>query len=277
MNVAVSGNYTWTVPNVSWQGNVVTRTLDEGSAAGANGGEIHYAPFSNLVTCQSGTPTPSISLTKSVAQTSFTGAGQPLNYSYLVTNSGNTTLTGVAVADALAGVVVNHATASGTTPTGTPVTSTPFTTTTRLVRNPAGPGFPFIIFPFRPPDGFDRPFDHRPDDDSPVTGVGVAGVGVVGSRRGRSPDGPACPPAQRRAGRQAHGWPTARRHGPATTPAGVPARRGRAPARGPRGAGRARCRRRSRRRRAAGRSTTSTPAAAGAGRWPRTAGRCARR
>ncbi|OHV33729.1 hypothetical protein CC117_04975 [Parafrankia colletiae] len=50
------------------EGNVVVRTLQEGNAAGANGGEIHYAPFENLVT-----------------------------------NTGTTTLTDIAVRDELAG------------------------------------------------------------------------------------------------------------------------------------------------------------------------------
>ncbi|WP_026239498.1 collagen-binding domain-containing protein [Parafrankia discariae] len=85
------------------EGNVVVRTVQEGTFGGVNGGEIHSAPFSNLVTCAAA-PAPAITVTKSVAQSSFSAAGQTLNYSYLVTNSGNTTLTGVVVNDARSGV-----------------------------------------------------------------------------------------------------------------------------------------------------------------------------
>ncbi len=44
-------------------------------------------------------PTSSISLTKSTTSTGYSGAGQTIPYSYLVTNSGATTLTGVSVSD----------------------------------------------------------------------------------------------------------------------------------------------------------------------------------
>ena len=44
-------------------------------------------------------PTSSISLTKSTTSTGYSGAGQTIPYSYLVTNSGATALTGVSVSD----------------------------------------------------------------------------------------------------------------------------------------------------------------------------------
>jgi len=47
---------------------------------------------------------PAITVATSVAQSSFSGAGQTLDYSYLVTNSGDAPLTNVVVHDALAGV-----------------------------------------------------------------------------------------------------------------------------------------------------------------------------
>jgi len=101
---------------------------------------------------------PAITVATSVAPSSFSGVGQTLGYSYLVTNSGDAPLTNVVVHDALAGVsavtcaatellpggistchatyvttqadvdrgrVVNTAVANGTPPSGPPVTSAP--------------------------------------------------------------------------------------------------------------------------------------------------------
>jgi uncharacterized repeat protein (TIGR01451 family) len=104
------------------------------------------------------TLTPAITVATSAAPGSFSGAGQTLDFSYLVTNSGDTPLTNIVVHDALAGVspvtctaaelvpgattncgatyvttqadvdrgrVVNTAVANGTPPSGPPVTSAP--------------------------------------------------------------------------------------------------------------------------------------------------------
>jgi uncharacterized repeat protein (TIGR01451 family) len=100
-------------------------------------------------------PTSSLTLTKTTTSSGYGAAGQTIPYSYLVTNSGATTLTGIAVTDdktsvscpsgTLAkgasetctgtytvtqgdvdsGSVTNTATAAGTAPSGTIVSSTP--------------------------------------------------------------------------------------------------------------------------------------------------------
>jgi uncharacterized repeat protein (TIGR01451 family) len=108
-------------------------------------------------------PTPSMSLVKSASPTTVTAAGQTVNYSFLVTNTGSVTLTGVAVTDPLPGLsavtclattlaptasttctatysatqadidngqIANTATASGAPPVGPPVTDIDTTTVT---------------------------------------------------------------------------------------------------------------------------------------------------
>ena len=108
------------------------------------------------------TPGPAVTLLKTAQPSTVTGAGQTIVYHYLVTNTGNTTLTGVSAvdtafsgsgtppvvtcpvttlapqasttcsgtyvvtqADVDAGSIVDTATASGTPPTGPAVTSDP--------------------------------------------------------------------------------------------------------------------------------------------------------
>jgi hypothetical protein len=101
---------------------------------------------------------PSITLVKSAQQSSYSAPGQTINYNYLVTNTGNVTLSNITVtdphtgltglscpdptlapgasetctatylttqADLDAGSIVNTATATGTPPSGKPVTSPP--------------------------------------------------------------------------------------------------------------------------------------------------------
>ncbi|MEU8386117.1 hypothetical protein, partial [Streptosporangium sp. NPDC048865] len=116
---------------------------------------------------------PSLTLSKTASPGSVSGAGRTVTYSYLVTNIGNTTLTGVGVADtafsgtgtppvavcpvttldprasttctgtyvttqadADAGSVVNTAIASGTPPAGPPVASAPSTAVVTIVEAP---------------------------------------------------------------------------------------------------------------------------------------------
>lgn len=123
------------------------------------------------------TQTPALSLVKTADAAGITepaAIGQPIVYSFTVTNTGNTTLTSVAISDQLAGLppltytwpsadgvlrpgqgatatstyvvtaadidngeVTNNATASGQPPTGDPVASEPQTTTTPLVKAPS--------------------------------------------------------------------------------------------------------------------------------------------
>jgi uncharacterized repeat protein (TIGR01451 family) len=99
---------------------------------------------------------------KSATQTSYSSVGQTINYNYLVTNTGNVTLTNVTIndphtgltgltcpdptlapgasetctatylttqADLTAGSIVNTATATGNPPSGPPITSPPSTVT----------------------------------------------------------------------------------------------------------------------------------------------------
>ncbi|HEY3338144.1 MAG TPA: GEVED domain-containing protein [Propionicimonas sp.] len=113
------------------------------------------------------TASPSIRLDKQAGTPSGTTAGSTIPYSFVVTNTGNVTLTGVGVADARAGTVTcpvttlapgddttctasytltqadvdagtvdNTATASGNPPTGSPVTSGD-TTSTTIARTPS--------------------------------------------------------------------------------------------------------------------------------------------
>ncbi len=116
---------------------------------------------------------PELTLAKTATPTTVTAAGQTVTYSYLITNTGNTTLANVSAtdtafsgtgtppvitcpvttlapqqsttctgtyvvtrADVNAGTITNAATASGTTPTGTIITSDPSTATVTTTRSP---------------------------------------------------------------------------------------------------------------------------------------------
>jgi len=111
---------------------------------------------------------PSLTVTKSAQQTSFSTAGQMLDFSFLVTNTGNVTLTDITVNDELAGTstpscpsttltpgnsvtctatyvttqanvdagsVANTATVTGDPPSGPPTTSPPSTVTVPAVQS----------------------------------------------------------------------------------------------------------------------------------------------
>ncbi|WP_405087312.1 hypothetical protein [Microbispora sp. NBC_01389] len=119
-------------------------------------------------------PEPQLALLKTASPSTVTAAGQTVAYSYLVTNTGNTTLTGVNVVDTFfsgrgappvitcpvttlvpqasttctgtytvtqadidAGSIVNTATASGTPPEGPAVTSNPSTATVTALVTPS--------------------------------------------------------------------------------------------------------------------------------------------
>ncbi|GAA0387917.1 hypothetical protein GCM10009541_33650 [Micromonospora gifhornensis] len=143
------------------EGTIITRTFEH------RGGEVHYFPFSTTLTCNGEAPA-AISLVKSSTTTVITEVGQQVPYRYLVTNTGEVTLTEVTVtdvrtppssgsglspiscprtelapgesmtctatytvtqADLEAGRVTNAATASGVTPQGETVTSPPSSVT----------------------------------------------------------------------------------------------------------------------------------------------------
>jgi len=115
------------------------------------------------------TQTPALTVVKTSLDASFAVAGTPLHFSFLVTNTGNVTLTGIVIDDALAGTsdpvcravvlapaatttctavyiatqgdvdagsVTNTAEATGTPPNGSPVTSPPSTVTVPAIQNP---------------------------------------------------------------------------------------------------------------------------------------------
>lgn len=126
------------------------------------------------------TSAPSINVVKSALPTTITAAGQIVTYSFLVTNTGNVTLTAVDVTDPLpglsavscpvstlapsatttctatytatqadvnAGSIMNTATVMGTPPSGPPVTDTGTTT----VNAPSGPGIMVVKSTTEPP------------------------------------------------------------------------------------------------------------------------------
>ncbi|MGW2706341.1 choice-of-anchor P family protein [Streptomyces sp. NPDC001340] len=125
---------------------------DQGKVTATTSGGETVTATSNTVT----TPLAALTVVKSAAQDQFTEAGQTLEYTYTVTNSGQQPLTGISVvdtgpgsptvtcpkdtlapgesvectasytttdADVAAGKVVNEATVSGTTPSGAELTA----------------------------------------------------------------------------------------------------------------------------------------------------------
>ncbi|WP_404502946.1 hypothetical protein [Arthrobacter sp. GAS37] len=146
-------------------------TFNVGSITALNSGtpaQLHATDSFPISFTIPDVPAPAVSLAKSVAETALTGAGQVLNYSFLVTNTGNVTLAPVTVsetafsgtgtapviscpagaaslapgasvtcvatytvtqADTNSGSVTNTAVATGTPATGAAVTSAPSTAT----------------------------------------------------------------------------------------------------------------------------------------------------
>ncbi|TQM82690.1 choice-of-anchor A domain-containing protein [Saccharothrix saharensis] len=140
INVDVAGDYTWDVPNVSWQGNepsrhvlwnfttsgtitlpensptvwgtiyaphatlvdlsaaniegaVVVKSLVHGGETGGSGGEIHYAPFDNVVTCTTTTTTTTPTTTTTTTTGPTTTTGSPTTTQPTTTTGGPTTTT----------------------------------------------------------------------------------------------------------------------------------------------------------------------------------------
>ena len=154
-----TGTYTVT------QGDVDTGSVTNiATASGIDPQSTLVTSAPSSVTVAANSATSSISLTKSTTSTGYSAAGQTIPYSYLVTNTGTTTLTGVGVSDDLvptvscpsatlapgaaetctgtytvtqgdvdAGSVTNIATASGTNPQSTVVTSPPSSVTVEAV------------------------------------------------------------------------------------------------------------------------------------------------
>ncbi len=152
-----TGSYTVTQADVD--AGSVTNTA---TATGADPRDNSVTSNPSTVTVDAADTTSSLSLTKSVtaATRSYSAAGQTLNYDYLVTNTGTTTISSIAVSDSLiatvscpqptlaprasetctgsytttqtdvdSGSVTNTATASGVDAYHNPVTSNPSTVT----------------------------------------------------------------------------------------------------------------------------------------------------
>jgi len=136
--------------------------------------QICTSPATTPATCDSAVATvliaaaPALTIDKSAGAPTGSAAGSTIAYSFLVTNTGNVTITGIVVNDAQldaaavcpvttlapggdttctgthtitqvevnAGVVNNSATATGTPPTGPSVTSPPDTTSTPITQTP---------------------------------------------------------------------------------------------------------------------------------------------
>ena len=149
-----TGTYTVT------QGDVDAGSVTNIATASASDSEGLVTSAPSSVTVLANLANSSINLTKSTTSTGYGAAGQTIPYSYLVTNTGTTTLTAVGVSDDLvptvscpsgtlapgvaetctgtytvtqgdvdAGSVTNIATASGTSPQSTVVTSSPSSVT----------------------------------------------------------------------------------------------------------------------------------------------------
>ncbi|MEU8386255.1 hypothetical protein AB0C32_44865, partial [Streptosporangium sp. NPDC048865] len=153
---------TYTVTQADIDTGVIVNTA-VASGTPPTGPAVASAPSTATITAVSA---PGLELLKTVSPSTVSVAGQTVTYSYLVTNTGNATLTGVDVTDTAfsgtgappavtcpvtalapqasttctgtytvtqadidAGSVVNTATASGTPPAGSPVTSDPSTAT----------------------------------------------------------------------------------------------------------------------------------------------------
>ncbi|MGW3184514.1 DUF7507 domain-containing protein [Kitasatospora sp. NPDC001119] len=169
---SVTCTASYTVTQSDLQSGKIT---DTATATGTppSGPPVTSPPSTVTVTV---TPAPALTIVKSVDATALTGVGQVLRYAYLVTNTGNVTLTDVTVnetafsgagsppvvscppaaaslapgasvtctaeytvtqADLNAGSITNTATATGTPPSGPPVTSPPSSTTVPNTPEPA--------------------------------------------------------------------------------------------------------------------------------------------
>lgn len=102
------------------------------TATAANGAPVTSAPASKTVTA---VRAPAMTLAKSATETSFTAAGTVLHFRLVVANTGNVTLTGVAVDDPLAGTVTCPST---TLPAGQQMTCTATYTATQDDVNAGG-------------------------------------------------------------------------------------------------------------------------------------------
>jgi uncharacterized repeat protein (TIGR01451 family) len=187
--LAPGASTTCTGVRTATQADVDRGSLTNTATAGGTppgGGRVTSPPSS--VSVPAVAPAPGVALQKSAAQGTFTAAGQPATFTFLVTNTGNVTLSGVAVNDPLldapatcpvtdlapgesttctgvrtitagdvaTGGVVNTATVSVSPPGGgTPLESAPDTATMQLVVTPPVTPPPATTVP--PPNGGELP------------------------------------------------------------------------------------------------------------------------
>ena len=168
--IPAAGSCTVTVNVTSADGGTYVNTIPSGAVTTTNAGSNITPASATLIVNES----PSLTIVKSASPTTVTTAGQTVDYSFLVTNTGDVTLNPVVVndtsftgsgtmsaivcpetalaagasetctasyqvtqADINAGSVTNTATATGTPPDGTPVTSPPSTATVTATPAPA--------------------------------------------------------------------------------------------------------------------------------------------
>ncbi|MHA6765224.1 beta strand repeat-containing protein [Streptacidiphilus sp. PAMC 29251] len=168
--VTCTGSYTVTQADIN-AGQITNNAKATGTPP--TGPAVDSPPSNATVTA---TANPALTLVKSAAPTTVTAAGQTVDYSFLITNTGNVTLTAATVtetafsgtgtkpvitcpagaaslapgasvtctgsyavtqADINAGQITNNATATGTPPTGSPVDSPPSNATVTATASPA--------------------------------------------------------------------------------------------------------------------------------------------
>ncbi|MEV7359175.1 LPXTG cell wall anchor domain-containing protein [Kitasatospora sp. NPDC091276] len=175
-SLAPGASVTCTAPYTVTQADINAGSITNTATATGTpptGPPVTSPPSSATVTA---TPAPALTIMKTASPTTVSTVGQVVNYSFLVTNTGNVTLTDVTVnetafsgtgtppvvtcpagaaslapgasvtctasyavtqADINAGSITNTATATGTPPTGPPVTSPPSSATVTATSNPA--------------------------------------------------------------------------------------------------------------------------------------------
>ena len=98
--LAAGQTATFTAPYVATQADVDHGSINDSAVADAvtnpGGTPVTSTPSTAVVTA---TQTPGIGIVKSASPTTITQAGQTVTYTYVATNTGNVTLTGVGVAD----------------------------------------------------------------------------------------------------------------------------------------------------------------------------------
>ncbi|SDJ09592.1 conserved repeat domain-containing protein [Frankineae bacterium MT45] len=170
-SIAPTAVVTCTATYTSSQADVDNGSITNSAFASAQtpgGATVNSIPSTSTVAV---TQNPALTVLKTVSRSSVTAAGQALSYTFTVTNSGNVSVSAIAITDPMfagpnapvcaatslspghsttctanytttqddidAGQIRNTATASGTDPLGQPVTSAPSTVTVQAQQNPS--------------------------------------------------------------------------------------------------------------------------------------------